>query len=129
MDKTPILRTKEKAWLFGLCSGLDKSLGINMWVTRSVFTILALAGGFGIILYIVLTLLIQKEITPKRFLGVFAYLSKKYDLEITRVRLVGGFLLFFGVHYGLLIYLLMFLCFWTQKSFLDKKEPDDNNQD
>ncbi len=51
-------RCREGAWLAGLCSGLQTYTGMPTAVLRLGFGLLTLAGGLGLLLYTVMSLLI-----------------------------------------------------------------------
>ena len=54
-------RSKTDRWLGGLCGGLAVETGVDSWVWRLVFTLLFLAGGFGILLYILFWIFVPSE--------------------------------------------------------------------
>lgn len=54
-------RSKTDRWLGGLCGGLAVETGVDAWVWRLVFTLLFLACGFGIVLYILFWIFVPSE--------------------------------------------------------------------
>lgn len=54
-------RSKADRWLGGLCGGLAVETGVDSWVWRIVFTLLFLACGFGILLYILFWIFVPSE--------------------------------------------------------------------
>ena len=54
-------RSKTDRWLGGLCGGLAVETGVDSWVWRIVFTLLFLACGFGILLYLLFWIFVPSE--------------------------------------------------------------------
>lgn len=53
-------RIMEGKWIGGVCTGLSQYWGMNVWVLRLLFLLLA-SGGFSIIIYFILMIIIKKE--------------------------------------------------------------------
>ena len=53
----PSLRRSDDRVLAGVCGGIAEALGVDPTLIRLLFTVLALAGGAGIVLYIAIWLL------------------------------------------------------------------------
>jgi len=86
-----VLRRGTDRVIAGVCSGLGRYLGIDPVLLRIAFVILALAGGGGVVLYIVGWILIPEE-KPGEELGSVAPSSTE------TLRLVaGGVLIAVGV--------------------------------
>ena len=47
-------RSSTDKWLGGVCGGLAAATGVESWVWRLIFTVLALFGGTGVVLYLLL---------------------------------------------------------------------------
>jgi phage shock protein C len=54
-------RSRGDRWLAGVCGGLARSTGMDSWVWRLLFTVLALLGGAGVLLYILLWVFVPNE--------------------------------------------------------------------
>ena len=54
-------RSRSDRWLGGVCGGLARATGAESWVWRLVFALLALLGGTGLLLYILLWILVPSE--------------------------------------------------------------------
>ena len=59
--KERLLRRSTDRVIGGVCSGLGRYLGVDPVLLRIAFVLLALAGGGGIVLYIVAWILIPEE--------------------------------------------------------------------
>jgi phage shock protein C len=65
MGETPIrklYRSRTDRQLAGVCGGLADYFGVDATVVRVLFVLMALAGGPGLILYIILALLIPEAL-------------------------------------------------------------------
>jgi phage shock protein PspC (stress-responsive transcriptional regulator) len=49
-------------WLGGVCGGLAVATGMSAWLWRMVFTLLLLAGGTGLIAYLILWFFVPLEL-------------------------------------------------------------------
>jgi phage shock protein PspC (stress-responsive transcriptional regulator) len=47
-------RSRDDAWLGGVCGGLERFTGVAAWAWRLVFAALALCGGTGVVLYLLM---------------------------------------------------------------------------
>ncbi len=47
-------RSRADRWIGGVCGGLARATGMASWVWRVVFTALALCGGCGLLMYVLL---------------------------------------------------------------------------
>jgi phage shock protein PspC (stress-responsive transcriptional regulator) len=47
-------RSRSDRWLGGVCGGLAQSFGLEAWLWRLAFAVLALFGGTGVLLYLLL---------------------------------------------------------------------------
>ncbi len=56
-----LYRSRTNRQLAGVCGGLGEYFSIDPTLVRILFVILALAGGPGIILYIILALIVPEE--------------------------------------------------------------------
>ena len=54
-------RSASDKWLGGVCGGLAVSTGIDSWVWRLILTVLALFGGTGVLLYLLLWIFVPAE--------------------------------------------------------------------
>ena len=57
-------RSRDDAWLGGVCGGIARSTGVASWIWRLVFTVLALCGGTGVLLYLLMWVLVPREEAP-----------------------------------------------------------------
>jgi len=56
-----LYRSRTDRQLAGVCGGLASYFGIDVTIVRILFVVLALAGGPGLILYIILALVVPEE--------------------------------------------------------------------
>ena len=61
MDKKPLYRSKSDRMVAGVCAGLAEYFDTNPAFIRILFLLLALAGGPGILIYIVCIIAIPEE--------------------------------------------------------------------
>jgi phage shock protein PspC (stress-responsive transcriptional regulator) len=54
-------RSRLDRWLGGVCGGIARSTGLDSWVWRLIFTVLFLAFGTGVFLYILLWIFVPEE--------------------------------------------------------------------
>ena len=54
-------RSRSDRWLGGVCGGLAPATGLPAWVWRLIFLSLALCGGTGLMLYVLLWILLPQE--------------------------------------------------------------------
>jgi phage shock protein PspC (stress-responsive transcriptional regulator) len=68
MQPKKLTRSSNDKMLAGVCGGLGQYLGIDSTVVRLIFVLLALAGGPGILAYIILWLVVPEAgVTPTSF--------------------------------------------------------------
>jgi len=58
-----LYRDSDNRFLGGVCAGLAAWFNMNMWIVRFVFILLACGGGFGVLIYIVLWILLPEAKT------------------------------------------------------------------
>ena len=54
-------RSRMDRWLGGVCGGIARATGLDSWVWRLIFTVLFLAFGSGVFLYILLWIFVPEE--------------------------------------------------------------------
>jgi phage shock protein PspC (stress-responsive transcriptional regulator) len=54
-------RSTTDRWIGGVCGGLAVSTGMDSWLWRLVFALLLLAGGTGILIYIILWIFVPVD--------------------------------------------------------------------
>jgi phage shock protein PspC (stress-responsive transcriptional regulator) len=54
-------RSRSDRWLGGVCGGLAPATGLPSWLWRLIFLSLALCGGTGVMIYVLLWILVPKE--------------------------------------------------------------------
>lgn len=54
-------RSRMDRWLGGVCGGIARATGLDSWVCRLIFTVLFLAFGSGVLLYILLWIFVPEE--------------------------------------------------------------------
>ena len=54
-------RSRTDRWLGGVCGGLAPATGLPAWLWRLIFLSLALCGGTGVMLYVLLWILVPRE--------------------------------------------------------------------
>ncbi|MFN7483218.1 MAG: PspC domain-containing protein [Betaproteobacteria bacterium] len=54
-------RSRQDRWLGGVCSGMARFVGLEAWLMRLLFVALLLAGGFGIVAYVLLWIFIPSD--------------------------------------------------------------------
>jgi phage shock protein C len=54
-------RARLDRWIGGVCGGIARSTGLDAWVWRLIFTVLFLAFGSGILVYILLWIFVPEE--------------------------------------------------------------------
>lgn len=61
MESRRLYRSRTDRQLAGVCGGLADYFGIDPTIVRVLFVLLALAGGPGLIFYIILALIIPEQ--------------------------------------------------------------------
>lgn len=64
--KRKLYRSLEDRQLAGVCGGLASFLGVDSTITRLLFLLLALAGGPGVLVYLVMAVVVPVE--PRRII-------------------------------------------------------------
>jgi phage shock protein C len=54
-------RSRNDRWIGGVCGGLAVTTGVESWIWRLIFVALALYGGTGVLLYILLWIFVPEE--------------------------------------------------------------------
>lgn len=54
-------RARSDRWVAGVCGGIARASGVESWIWRLVFTVLALFGGTGLVLYVLLWIFVPVE--------------------------------------------------------------------
>jgi phage shock protein PspC (stress-responsive transcriptional regulator) len=54
-------RSLTDRWLGGVCGGLAEATGLAVWIWRLMFALLALCGGTGVLMYLLLWIFVPTE--------------------------------------------------------------------
>ena len=54
-------RSRSDRWIGGVCGGVAASTGVESWIWRLILSALALFGGTGVLLYILLWIFVPSE--------------------------------------------------------------------
>ncbi len=54
-------RARVDRWLGGVCGGIARATGLDSWIWRLIFTVLFLAFGSGILVYLLLWIFVPEE--------------------------------------------------------------------
>ncbi len=54
-------RSRGDRWLGGVCGGIAVMTGVDTWIWRLLLTLLAIFGGTGVLLYILLWIFVPSE--------------------------------------------------------------------
>jgi phage shock protein C len=54
-------RSRSDRWIGGVCGGLARTLGLEAWIVRLLFTLLFLCGGVGLLFYVLLWIFVPSE--------------------------------------------------------------------
>ncbi len=54
-------RSRLDRWMGGVCGGIGRATGVDSWIWRLIFSVLFLAFGSGILLYILLWIFVPEE--------------------------------------------------------------------
>ena len=57
-------RSRDDAWLGGVCGGLARSTGLDAWVWRLMFVLLVMCAGTGVLAYGLMWLLVPRDEAP-----------------------------------------------------------------
>ena len=61
LRKMKLVKSRTNKMLTGVCGGIGELLGIDPTIIRLIWAALSLAGGTGIILYIIAAVIIQED--------------------------------------------------------------------
>jgi phage shock protein C len=64
MENKRLIRLQDDRMIFGVAAGLARYLNIDPVIIRLLFVLLTLAGGHGILIYLVLAVIMPQETTP-----------------------------------------------------------------
>jgi phage shock protein PspC (stress-responsive transcriptional regulator) len=54
-------RSRSDRWIGGVCGGLAQLTGVDSWIWRLLLTLLALFGGTGLVIYLLLWIFVPSE--------------------------------------------------------------------
>lgn len=54
-------RSVADRWIGGVCGGIARATGVESWIWRLLFALLALFGGTGVVLYILLWIFVPSD--------------------------------------------------------------------
>ena len=54
-------RSASDKWLAGVCGGLATATGVDSWLWRLIFALMALLGGTGLVVYLLLWIFVPAE--------------------------------------------------------------------
>jgi phage shock protein PspC (stress-responsive transcriptional regulator) len=54
-------RSTTDRWLGGVCGGLARATGLESWIWRLIFAVLACFGGAGVVVYLLLWIFVPRE--------------------------------------------------------------------
>ena len=54
-------RSRSDRWVAGVCGGIARASGVESWIWRLVLTVLALFGGTGVVMYLLLWIFVPEE--------------------------------------------------------------------
>lgn len=57
-------RSRDNRWLGGVCGGMARATGVEGWIWRLLFALLALCAGTGVLVYLLMWVLIPAEPLP-----------------------------------------------------------------
>lgn len=61
MEKNRLYRSTTDVMLGGVCAGLAEMLGVDTSIMRLVFVLLALLGGHGLLIYLILWVIVPRK--------------------------------------------------------------------
>lgn len=71
MNEKRLVRSQSDRMLFGVAGGLAEYLNVDPVIVRLLFVLLTLAGGPGIIVYLVMAIIMPQESAPQPKANVF----------------------------------------------------------
>lgn len=54
-------RSRQDAWFGGVCGGIARATGLESWLVRLLFCFLALCGGAGLVIYLLIWIFVPAE--------------------------------------------------------------------
>lgn len=54
-------RSGSDRWVAGVCGGLARATGLDSWVWRLIFALVALCGGAGLVIYVLLWIFVPRD--------------------------------------------------------------------
>ena len=54
-------RSRDDRWLGGVCGGIARSTGVDSWIWRLMFALLALCAGTGVLIYLLMWVLVPAD--------------------------------------------------------------------
>lgn len=59
-------RSREERWLAGVCGGLEEASGLEAWIWRLMFVLVAFCGGAGVLIYVLMWIFVPEQ-APSTF--------------------------------------------------------------
>lgn len=112
--------------ILGVCSGLSRSLKVNIYYVRFIFIFSTFfGGGAGILIYLLMWIsFFPTESEHPKLMGVCSRLAEKYGFDISIVRLITTcVILFSGIVFGLTLYFIsgLFLKYTKKEEVIEPK--------
>jgi phage shock protein C len=57
-------RSREERWLAGVCGGLEEATGLEAWIWRLMFVLVAFCGGAGVLIYVLMWIFVPEQAPP-----------------------------------------------------------------
>lgn len=54
-------RSRQDAWIGGVCGGIARSTGLESWLVRLLFSLLLFCGGAGLVIYLLIWIFVPAE--------------------------------------------------------------------
>ena len=54
-------RSRSDHWIAGVCGGLARATGLESWVWRLIFAVVALCGGVGLVIYVLMWIFVPVD--------------------------------------------------------------------
>ncbi len=64
-----IVRSRRDRWIAGVCGGLGETTAAPAWLYRLLFTLVTLAGGAGILIYVLMWIFVPVARSPETRTG------------------------------------------------------------
>lgn len=121
MDNKKLYRSRNNKMIFGLCGGLGEYFDVDPTLVRILFVLLAMPGGFGVLAYIIISLIVPlepEEMKEEKRHGGFR-------LVFGAILIAVGFFLLFGqlfpfYHMGAFFWPLLIILFGIYLAVKDK---------